>query len=200
MTMPAQGNRCELPPTVPYGGGISNSSTAASKVPGRRWLVVGAVLLAVIVGLVSALIWVKWETADSQTGMKQTAGGARVPTEFRLGESFPSAGLIPMTVRGSDEKVYLHSRPLLTSYHIASAQVGISEYGPQIHLQLTDIGREILAQVTESNVGKPLGIVIGQELLSAPIISAPILTGRVSISGNFTEAEARRLAADIAGR
>lgn len=201
LTMPAGQSPGDLLSTVVYQAGMSSGSTAKPERHSRnRWAIIGVVLLAVIIGLVSAVSWYTWSTIKSEPRQIQTAYGARLPTEFRLGESVPSDGLTAMTVRGSNEKVYLHSQAILTNYHVASASAVNSPYGAQIKLQLTDAGREILAQVTGKNINKQLGIVVGREVLCAPTIMTPIPDGEVLISGNFTEEEAMRLAQDIMGR
>lgn len=203
LTMPAQQNLGELPATIVYEAGMSSSPTAASETRSyKRWVIIGAVVL-VTIGLISAASWYIWSTTDSVSRQTQIAGGSRLPTEFRLGESVPADGLTGMTIRDSSEKVYLHSQPMLTSEHVASATVVTSQYGASqygVLIELTDVGREILAQLTANNINKRLGIVVGREVLCAPTIMTPIQGGQVSITGNFTEAEARRIAEDIMGK
>ncbi len=195
--MPAQRNLGELPATLAYEAGMSSRPTAASETRSyKRWIIIGAV---VTIGLMSAAGWYIWSTTDSVSRQTQIAGGSRLPTEFRLGESVPSDGLTEMKVRDSDEKVYFHSQPIITSEHIASATVVTSQHvGSEPQIDLTDVGGEILARVTANNINKRLGIVVGRELLTAPTIMSP-MGDRISITG-FTEAEARRLAVDIMGK
>jgi SecD-like export protein len=198
LTMPAQ-NLGELQPTLAYEAGMSSSPTAAAETRSyKRWVIIGAL---VTIGLVSAASWYIWSTTDSVGRQTQTAGGSRLPTEFRLAESVQSDGLTEMTAHDSDEKVYLHTQPIITSEHIASATVVTSQLGDfQVAIVLTEAGGEILRQVTSNNINKRMGIVVGRELLTAPIIHDPVSGGRISIQGGMTEAEARRLAEDIMGK
>lgn len=199
LTMPAQQNLGELQPTLAYEAGMSSSPTAASETRSyKRWVIIGAL---VTIGLVSAASWYIWSTTDSVGRQTQMAGGSRLPTEFRLAESVPSDGLTEMTTHDSAEKVYLHSQPIITSEHIASATVVSSQVGDfQVDIVLTEAGGEILRQVTSNNINKRMGIVVGRELLTAPIIHDPVSGGRISIQGRMTETEARRLAEDIMGK
>jgi len=50
------------------------------------------------------------------------------------------------------------------------------------------------ANATKDNVGRPLAIILDNEILSSPVIREPILTGSGQISGGFTVEEANQLA------
>jgi preprotein translocase subunit SecD len=54
-----------------------------------------------------------------------------------------------------------------------------------------------LEEFTAAHVGDALGIVIDGKLISAPVINSAIPGGTAVIQGNFTEQEARGLAAQI---
>lgn len=57
-------------------------------------------------------------------------------------------------------------------------------------------GAEKLGAFTETHIGEVMAIVVNGEVISAPIIQSRLDTAGV-ISGNFTEAEARRLAIQL---
>ena len=64
----------------------------------------------------------------------------------------------------------------------------------QIMLQFNADGAEEFKRVTEANVGRQLAIVLDGELYCAPQINEAIGGGRASISGSFTEEEAKGIA------
>ena len=67
----------------------------------------------------------------------------------------------------------------------------------QITLQFNADGAEEFKQVTEKNVGRQLAIVLDGELYCAPRINEAIGGGRASISGSFTEEEAKGIASAL---
>lgn len=75
------------------------------------------------------------------------------------------------------------------------SQSGISE--PYVALRFTAEGREKFAQATAANVGKPIYIVMDDEVVSAPVVQSAITDGYASITGNFTPEEAEELAVRI---
>jgi preprotein translocase subunit SecD len=77
----------------------------------------------------------------------------------------------------------------------------ISDAQPSTHMgkhvvsfKLTDAGTRKFAEVTRSNVGKPLAIVLDNKIITAPMINEPILTGSGQISGNFSFESAKQIA------
>jgi preprotein translocase subunit SecD len=64
----------------------------------------------------------------------------------------------------------------------------------EISFDLTAQGQEDFASLTEELVGKPLGIFIDDEEISAPIVQSAIPGGQGVITGNFTEEEAKAMA------
>jgi len=121
---------------------------------------------------------------------------------FKIGESIPSKELTERTVLGSEQKVYLHNEAVLTNAHIASAKVTKSVVAdrPGILIVFTKEGRATFAKVTRENINKPLAIIVGNELICAPIIRSEITGGEASITGSFTEEEANRIAKKIMGK
>jgi preprotein translocase subunit SecD len=64
---------------------------------------------------------------------------------------------------------------------------------PQISLQFNNDGKQLFADITERNVGKPVGIFLDEEAISAPTVNEKISAGEAVISGNFTIAEVRSI-------
>jgi len=86
----------------------------------------------------------------------------------------------------------------LTEEYLQSVGVEVDEYGAhRITLKFNSEGGEIFADLTEKNIGSPLGIFINGELISAPIVNERITGGEAIITGNFTTAEAHALAASL---
>jgi preprotein translocase subunit SecD len=65
-----------------------------------------------------------------------------------------------------------------------------------IQFELTPEGGQVFGPFTGSRIGEPLAIVLDGIVLSAPIIQAQLPTGG-TISGNFTEEEAKQLALQL---
>ena len=64
---------------------------------------------------------------------------------------------------------------------------------PKILLTFTDAGRQLFADITKANIGKPVAIYLDGAPISTPVVREAILDGNAEISGNFTVQEAREL-------
>lgn len=69
--------------------------------------------------------------------------------------------------------------------------------GVAITLTFNSEGAEIFAQMTKENVGRPIGIFLDGQLLSAPVVREEIREGRAEITGDFTVKEAQALARNL---
>ena len=123
--------------------------------------------------------------------------GGPLALEFRIGESQPAPGLTERTLLDSDRQIYLHPQAALTNDHIASAKVKDSPHGPQVEVVFTEQGREVFAKLTRENIEKQVAIIVGGDVISAPVIKTPITGGVEVITGNFTNEEAHRIAEGI---
>lgn len=65
---------------------------------------------------------------------------------------------------------------------------------PVVSFRFNNAGARRFAQATQENVGRPFAIVLDNEVISAPVIREPILTGSGQISGSFTVQSANDLA------
>jgi len=102
------------------------------------------------------------------------------------------------TGRVTTEKLNVEKKVLLDQTALESAIVSSSGHGySQIDFSLTPDGKEQFAEVTGRNTGRRLAIVIDGQLITAPVIQAQITGGKGQITGNFTEQEAKDLAAKI---
>jgi len=129
--------------------------------------------------------------------------------EFKLVDPDPAkfkeaiAGNIPVDLelkyikKESNEPVLLKKEVALSGEAVADARVDFDESGfgePKISLSLSSKGAKTFADITQKNVGERLAIVLDGEVISAPNIREPILTGTAEISGLFTFDEANLLA------
>lgn len=88
----------------------------------------------------------------------------------------------------------------LTGKDLKSAKVVFDQSGtgqPQVSLNFTDEGAKKFADITKRNIGKPVVIVLDNEIISAPRVNEAILNGNAVISGNFTLPEAKKLAIEL---
>lgn len=68
---------------------------------------------------------------------------------------------------------------------------------PQVRLDFNAEGAKKFGQITTRNVGKQVGIVIDNMMISAPVVQQPITDGTAIISGNFSLESAKQLAVAI---
>jgi len=76
----------------------------------------------------------------------------------------------------------------------AQASPGTNGKGATVDLEFNDAGAKLFAQATAANVGKPIAIVIDNQVISAPTVDEPIPSGKAQIHGSFTAEEAQNLA------
>jgi preprotein translocase subunit SecD len=121
----------------------------------------------------------------------------QVTLEFRIAEAEPGPGLTGMVFDPTGERFYLHEEVLVSQSDVDSAVAIMRDGRWDVELVLTSAGAQKFEELTERNVGKRCGMVINGELVSAPLIMAPIHVGRAIVAGDFTEAEARRVAQQL---
>jgi preprotein translocase subunit SecD len=68
---------------------------------------------------------------------------------------------------------------------------------PAVSLTFTKEGGDKFAKITGDNVGKPVAIVLDNEVISAPNVQEKIADGNAQISGNFTTEEAKKLSIQL---
>ncbi|WP_295127468.1 hypothetical protein [uncultured Chitinophaga sp.] len=69
----------------------------------------------------------------------------------------------------------------------------INDASPLISVKLDSAGTVLLKKLTGRFVGKKMAIIAGNQLISTPVISAPLSTGFFPISNHFNNAETERL-------
>ena len=118
-----------------------------------------------------------------------------VTLEFRLAEKEPGAGLTEKVFSGWGQKdtFYLHSEILMTREDVIDASVTTSDENPAVTLRFSESGAKKFADITGSNIGRHLGMVVDGILLSAPVIRDTIAGGRAVITGDLSDREAQRI-------
>ncbi len=97
----------------------------------------------------------------------------------------------------ASQPILLEEKPILTGEAIKDARVDFDRSGfgePKISLTLNGRGTKDFADITQKHTGERLAIVLDGEVLSAPNIREPILSGTAEISGMFKFEEASLLA------
>jgi len=113
------------------------------------------------------------------------AGEAHIPAGYRI-ESTPEG-------RG-DYKLLIKIHPDIRGERVTGAFPYLDAKGWGISLEFDSEGAREFARLTTEYVGRPFAIVLDGKIQSAPRINEPITGGRASITGSFTEQEARDLA------
>ena len=126
--------------------------------------------------------------SDDPELLKEALGG-NVPEGYEL-----------KALKGRDEKtedVLLEKESVLSGETLVDATTEFSQSTfnqPYVSITFNNKGGATFAQVTESNVGKRLAIVLDGTVYSAPVIREKIPSGRAQITGNFSAQEANDLA------
>lgn len=79
----------------------------------------------------------------------------------------------------------------------AQVQFANGSVNPSISLEFDAEGTKIFGELTKNNIGKPIGIYLDGQLISAPVVRQEIKDGKPEISGQFTLDEARSLARNL---
>jgi preprotein translocase subunit SecD len=126
--------------------------------------------------------------------------GERTNTEVRfelcLASDQPVNGWDRRVIRANQREIYVSREVHVTNTDIAKAWLQQRGEGFAVGLYLTEEGAIKLAKVSGENTGKKLAILVDGEVVSAPRVMAQI-SDRAEIHGNFTEQEARDLAAAL---
>ncbi len=125
--------------------------------------------------------------------------------QMRLVVDTPSGDSEPMTLvtkigknNANTNVLNVQKAVLLDQTTLASVKVDTDRFGqPQIAITFTKDGENRFAEVTRQSVGKRLAIIIDGQLCSAPVINMPISGGKATISGSFSQQEAKDLAKRI---
>jgi preprotein translocase subunit SecD len=68
---------------------------------------------------------------------------------------------------------------------------------PMVAIRLDEHGTQAFGQITTENTGRRIAIVLGSDVLIAPVVASPIRGGRVQIQGSLSQQQALELAIRI---
>ena len=160
----------------------------------RSVLVSVAVVLAVTLAASAAADLVLPESAAA------AAIKFAIKFEVRLAEDSPVAGLTAAAVEGSTKKVYLYAETLASNEDVTATRtisVSAGRFGVAVEFGPDAASR--MERATAKHNGRPLALILDGRVVAAPIVRGPI--GRSAVlEGNYSEAEARRIAAGIKGQ
>lgn len=132
----------------------------------------------------------EFKIVDDGIDPGQAASGVLPPGRevLTMRRSTPDGGSV-------DVPVVVQREAVLTGESITDANVSFDQFG-QAYVALTfnARGARDFERITGENVRKQMAIVLDNVVYSAPVIQEKISGGRASITGNFTETEARDLA------
>lgn len=127
--------------------------------------------------------------------------------EFKLVNSDPAklrealAGNVPpgyelKQTKKEGENLLVSSTTILHGEAVTDARVDVDSnaYEPKISIKFNALGTKEFGKLTQQHVGEALAIMLDGQVLSAPNIREPILTGQAEVSGRFTFEEASILA------
>jgi preprotein translocase subunit SecD len=120
-----------------------------------------------------------------------------VKVEFRLAETEPGDNLDEYSLENSQERYYLYQEVLCRNNDIKSTFIEKTFDYYSVSLEFTQMGTEKWAEITGNNIGKRIGILVNNKLVTAPVIRARIDQGKALITGKFSKQEAQRIAEGI---
>jgi protein-export membrane protein SecD len=86
----------------------------------------------------------------------------------------------------------------LSGQHFKHADVQFNQvYQPYVSIEFNDEGAKLFEEITGRNIGKPLAIFVGGDMISAPNVNSKIAGGKAVIEGSFSLEEATNLARDL---
>ena len=170
---------------------ILDSPYVAEELPRRRIVIVAVVALTLIGIAAGSRYW-------SRVAVDVVAAAVRF--EMRLAEENPADGLRETVIPG-DRTIYLHQETVVTNSDIAQARVTQGDAASTFSVTVTfnADGAAKMLRASQSHIGRPLAILVDGEVVTAPVLRSRITTLAI-ISGNYTRAEAEKIAAGILGR
>jgi len=87
----------------------------------------------------------------------------------------------------------------LTGRHLIRSQVSFNPNTnqPEVSLEFDQEGKELFAEITKRNIGKPVAIFLDNSLISAPQVKETISDGKAVISGDFELEKAKNMVSQL---
>ena len=95
---------------------------------------------------------------------------------------------------GQQRDYLVEKRVRVSGERLVDAQQTFQDGQPVVSFRFDSVGARQFGRTTGEHVGRPLAIVLDNEVISAPRINEPILGGSGIISGSFSLTEAQNLA------
>lgn len=118
-----------------------------------------------------------WESSEDDLDPQEATSSA-----YPLGAAFFTNGKVPVQTD-------------LTGKDLESASVGFNSQNGQteVVLNFTNEGAKLFADITRRNLGKPVLIVLDNEVIQAPTVQSEIPNGEASITGGYSTEQAKTL-------
>lgn len=116
------------------------------------------------------------------------------------GQAPPDAERVPASPESEGLPVafWLRREGGMSGPFVADARVIATPDGrPAVEFTLTHEGRDRFAALTRANIGRQVAVVVNGAVVASAVIGAEMADGRAMLSGNYTEAEANALAAEL---
>lgn len=104
---------------------------------------------------------------------------------------------IALTIDGQTAGYYTAEEPFMDGSNVAKAEAGYLQGEYVVNLEFDSEGAELFGDTTSAHVGDLIGIMMDDTLISVATVESAITEGSAYISGSFTAAESRDLAAKI---
>lgn len=92
---------------------------------------------------------------------------------------------------------YIYNRIEISNFDIKKAEVFTYHVNPALSLLLTDEGALKVSQFSRVNRGQRLAVLFNKRLIASPIISRPILYGKLIIEGDYSKTQYEQWAKGI---
>ena len=119
--------------------------------------------------------------------------------EVRLAEAQPAPGLVEAVVQGSNQRIYLRPGPVVTGGDVTSARVADAGGMFSVNVTFSAAASNRLAEATKIHLGRPVAILLDGRVISALTLRS-VIRGSAVISGDFTRAQAERIANGLSPR
>jgi preprotein translocase subunit SecD len=118
------------------------------------------------------------------------------PEQAEQGRAPPDSEILKGSKKEGGNTYVIEKRVMVSGEDLVDAQPGFDQRTsePIVSFRFNSAGARPFGQATQENVGRPLAIVLDNEVISAPVIREPIIGGSGQISGNFTVEQANDLA------
>ena len=124
-----------------------------------------------------------FQMLDQDTSVQQAQAG-NLPAGSELMEEYLDDAA---REAGAQPQLYVvRKRILVSGEHLTDAQPSFDQGRPVVSFTFDNTGGRRFCDVTTENVGRPLAIILDDQVISAPRINGPICQGSGVITGAFT--------------